>query len=643
MHLRLIGAVLVLLGLVAAGTGVASATLWRPADEVRAEALAPGASTLLVTDPGVLELLAETVTARASGPQGQPIVIAVGREADVIAWVGLDPHARVTGLADDATLVTVPGQPVEPPVETPAEDPADDAPEPSHEATTAVDATDEEPAATESDAASSDAAGTAAADDAGAANAPDPAGSDMWIAEVTGETTAELEWQARPGRWSLLVASTGPEAGAPTLELTWPREVVTPWFRPGLWIGGSLVVVGLGLVLVGWLRSRHDDEWTEVDEVEVPEVPSGPLTRRQLRELEAARAAGRGRAGSRRRPARARATAGAAAATSESVLGTEPVPGSAPAEVPAADAPADHSSARPEPFTPSQPARRAGADESSAPTSPAVPTPSWAPTSTAGPVPSHGAPAADAHTPAPAGGGSPAQPAGPAPYTPRFVPAAPSDDAPDSTAVWEGAAPADSTTADSTTADSATADSDVAWLDRASQHEAPAVSWPSIASGTSPAPEPSRTPPAAPPTVTPATATPATAPAPAAGPVDPTPGADVERTAVRRSRTGKFFSRRRRGDELPDPGPHGDGQPAPAAGAGAAPAAQQTREPGTEWAGGSSFDGGQAPAPSASSPGGTTSADAWRARWGFVEMPSTPPVATDEADQGDDEQDGGRR
>jgi len=196
VHLRLTGAVLVLLGLVAAGSGVASATLWRPADHVQAEAIAAGATTLLVTEPGVLELVDDTVTVRASAPAGSTVVLAVGREADVRAWVGLDPHTRVTGLADASTLAAEPGQPVAPPVEAP---PADGAsPEPTDDAS--PETTDDASPETTDDAPSS----TAVEDPESAA--PDPSGSDMWLVETSGEGSAELSWTREPGRFSLLVA-----------------------------------------------------------------------------------------------------------------------------------------------------------------------------------------------------------------------------------------------------------------------------------------------------------------------------------------------------------------------------------------------------------------------------------------------------
>src|SRR5690554_3607641 len=125
VRLRLTGAVLVLLGLVAAGTAVASATLWRPADHILAEALASGATTMIVTDPGVLELGDETVAVRATAPAGARVVAVVGRESDVRAWVGQDAYTRVTGLADAATLATTAGEPVVVPSPSPSASPSD--------------------------------------------------------------------------------------------------------------------------------------------------------------------------------------------------------------------------------------------------------------------------------------------------------------------------------------------------------------------------------------------------------------------------------------------------------------------------------------------------------------------------------------
>src|SRR5699024_10759361 len=79
---------------------------------------------------------------------------------------------------------------------------------------------------------------------------PDPAGSDLWVEEVSGSGEVVYEWTAEPGRWVMLAAGdgTGP---APQVELTWDREVPTPLLVPGLILGGALLVGGaIALTLV---------------------------------------------------------------------------------------------------------------------------------------------------------------------------------------------------------------------------------------------------------------------------------------------------------------------------------------------------------------------------------------------------------
>src|SRR5690554_4608863 len=250
---------------------------------------------MLVTAPGVLELVDDSVSIRATAAQGTTVVAVVGREADVKAWVGTDAFTAVTGLADDATLATEPGQGTEPPVTAPAPttSPSEPSASPTGDDADGADATDE---------AETDAPGAGSDDDAG--EPADPALSDMWVAQAEGNGSAELSWTHRPGRWVLLVATTGAGAGQPTLELTWPREVVTPWFRPGSWLGGALALVGLALLVLAWNRRRSaEPAWVGVDEevaatmpaaeTATPELPAVPLTRRQLRELEAARGSAR--------------------------------------------------------------------------------------------------------------------------------------------------------------------------------------------------------------------------------------------------------------------------------------------------------------------------------------------------------------
>ncbi|ROS78447.1 hypothetical protein [Cellulomonas sp. PhB143] len=237
---RIIGLVLVVAGVLAAACGVASATVWRPDDTVVAKTTYAGDDTLLVTDPGVLDLVDEDVTIRATTTGDQPVTLAIGRDVDVRGWVGDDPYVRVTGLSDWDTLATASGA-------APTSSPSASAdptrsPSPSTSPDASAGAT---PSATPE--ASADA--TADAEKKQPAAGPDPAGSDMWFSEASGKGSASLHWTGREGRWSLVAAGVGKDASAPTLQLTWPRTVTTPWLWPGIVGGVVLVLVGGYLVL----------------------------------------------------------------------------------------------------------------------------------------------------------------------------------------------------------------------------------------------------------------------------------------------------------------------------------------------------------------------------------------------------------
>ncbi|MFD6175713.1 MULTISPECIES: hypothetical protein [unclassified Isoptericola] len=235
---RILGGVLVLIGLAAAALGVASATVWRDTDTVAATAKPSGDGTFVVTDPGVLGLVGDDVTISASVPEGQKVTLAVGRDVDVAGWVGNDPYSRVTGLSDWENLSVAAGEPAD----------AD--------------------------------AKTAKAPTTG----PDPAGSDMWVAEASDADSVTLRWSDRPGRWTLLAAGVGKGAQAPTLELTWPRAVATPYLWPGVIAGAVLVLVGALLLVLGGRRVRAQradrdqrDEVGPADATSVDADGAGPF------------------------------------------------------------------------------------------------------------------------------------------------------------------------------------------------------------------------------------------------------------------------------------------------------------------------------------------------------------------------------
>lgn len=211
---RISSIALIVLGVLAIGLAVLSATAWRASDEVVATLPAAPEAPLVVTEPGVLEMVASDVTVTATAPDGAPVLLAIGSDVDVTGWVADAAVVQVTGLASWTEL-----------------------------ATDAVD---------------------------GEAQVPDPAkhGSDMWVAQATGSGEASLEWSQAEGRWQLLAATDGTSA-APTITLTWPQDVRTPYLVPGLVVGGLLVVAGV-ILLVLPRRRGGDDDAEAADEATSP-------------------------------------------------------------------------------------------------------------------------------------------------------------------------------------------------------------------------------------------------------------------------------------------------------------------------------------------------------------------------------------
>ncbi|CAM5791287.1 hypothetical protein [Cellulomonas persica] len=278
MRKRVITAAVGVVGLVVIGLGVASATVWRADDVLVATTTAT--THVVVTDPGVLELGGDPATVRVTAPDGD-VVAVVGRDTDVDGWVGTDPYTRVTGLASWDALATTAGEPPTAP------SPGGATPDPAATGTPAATAPATAAATTAPTTAPSAApTGEATAGAEPPAEAPaqvSPAGNDNWVAEATGTRSAELVWPAQGGRWSLLAVSTG--TSEPTLEISWPRVVTTPWLWPCV-VVGALLVLGAAFVL---LRSRTGDRqgtWESVHTGAVPAVADEgrPLTRRELRE-----------------------------------------------------------------------------------------------------------------------------------------------------------------------------------------------------------------------------------------------------------------------------------------------------------------------------------------------------------------------
>ena len=268
MTRRTLSVALIVLGAIAVLAAIASATVWRPTDTATLSLPARPDTPVVVSDAGVLDAVGPDVTIEATAGGDEPVVLAVGRTADVDAWVGGAAHARITGLASWEQLEVTAQEATAEATEGATEEPA-------------------EPAVL-----------------------PDPAGSDLWVVEQSGTGSAQLEWEDREGRWSLLAATDG-TAPAPDVTLTWPVEVGTPWLVPGLILGGLLLIAGVALLVLGGVAARERSRRAmpapvggdaDADETAVLPTTTGAtavLTRRELREREraAARRGGHGRTG----------------------------------------------------------------------------------------------------------------------------------------------------------------------------------------------------------------------------------------------------------------------------------------------------------------------------------------------------------
>ncbi|MCR2051632.1 hypothetical protein NSA19_01930 [Actinomyces bowdenii] len=272
---RILSAIVTVLGLVAIALAVCSATIWKPSSTVEASLAQSPNQPYVITEPGVLGTVGSDVTVTATAEGGQEVRVIVARAADVQAWLATDPYVSVTGLSGDASSLE------------------------STEVTEKC----------EADAgASADASGQAAQGEGGCTprepSGANPADSDLWITEHTGSGSVTFEQSAADAQVVIMAVTDG-TASAPSLTLSWPRTVETPWyFYAFLVVGGLLVLVGVFLFLID-IQMRHADAQRRtraaqraarvaqadgVATASIPQLddPDRQLTRRELRDKERA-------------------------------------------------------------------------------------------------------------------------------------------------------------------------------------------------------------------------------------------------------------------------------------------------------------------------------------------------------------------
>ncbi|EFW27976.1 hypothetical protein HMPREF9057_00631 [Actinomyces sp. oral taxon 171 str. F0337] len=290
--------VVTVLGLVLVALAVCSATIWKPSSKAEAKLASAPSQPYVFTAPGVLSGVGSDVTVTASSSDGKDVHLFVARAADLDAWMSPDadralPYTVVTRIDADAGSLS------------------------SKDETKYCPSASATPAASAQAGATPSSAGTQCSERK--ANAVTASGSDIWLGEKTGGSsvtfnTAEDADRAMLPRKDIdeqivVMAMTDGKAPAPSLTVTWERQVETPWyFYGGLVLGGLFVLVGAFLFFIDLqLRRANVDRRTRsaeraarianADSVStegIPQVddPDRQLTRRELRVKERAEASG---------------------------------------------------------------------------------------------------------------------------------------------------------------------------------------------------------------------------------------------------------------------------------------------------------------------------------------------------------------
>lgn len=184
------------------GAGIAQRTIFQGPDTERQTVEVTGDAPYVLIDGAVLRSHDGSQTLRVQQPG--TIFASYGRTADLEAWLATSDytHVRLDGTDVESTPVSA-TQPL-----------------------------------------------------ADGADAPTPAGSDLWLDEFQQEdvliTTLQL-----PEDMSLLVATDGVESAPTSFSLTWPVRHATPWAGPLIVGGAVLLAGGIVLYLLGVRHARR--------------------------------------------------------------------------------------------------------------------------------------------------------------------------------------------------------------------------------------------------------------------------------------------------------------------------------------------------------------------------------------------------
>lgn len=267
------------------GLGIAQRTVWIPSSNMVTSTLVKGGEPFTVIDGSVLRARPGQQTLTVSGSD-KPFV-AYGRTADVLAWLGTEKYAKVSYNANTNTLsshVVTPKstskpQPSDTSTATPTPTPT---PAPATTGTTGGQKTGGQKTGGQTSESASGAAG--------AHKGPNPAGSDLWLEEFSGNDAAITKMNV-PSTVSVIIASDGTKPAPDRVTISWPLDSRTPWAGPLM--AGGMLVAAFG-ILMYFLAIRHlrRSRGPRRGGGKPPKLPRGskppkPVTDKPKREVEA--------------------------------------------------------------------------------------------------------------------------------------------------------------------------------------------------------------------------------------------------------------------------------------------------------------------------------------------------------------------
>jgi len=216
----IIAAISILLGALALVVGIGQRTFWAPPEIATATVQTQlEDAPVTVVGPAIAtdQNRPVDVTIEADGE----FTAALGRSADVDAWVGKAAHNTISGIDSETMALTA-----------------------QH-----VD---------------------------GEAKVPNPKGSDLWVASESADSHLVHRWtEPADGDWSLLLAADGTKAAPTQITVSWENDASAPFSIPLIIVGALLVVFGIASLLVAGRKPRDPQPSASTGAGTGPGIPAG--------------------------------------------------------------------------------------------------------------------------------------------------------------------------------------------------------------------------------------------------------------------------------------------------------------------------------------------------------------------------------